>query len=124
MASTIEQLHDSSAPTAAEPFVVAIAPSLFVGNRQRLKQDILDAIYAGTRKFVFDFSNTGYIDTTGLGVLVSISKQVRDAHGALVLCGLNEDLRLHFEMTKLDTLFAIVDTRDRALEYIATIATA
>jgi len=33
----------------------------------------------------------------------------------LVLAGLNEDLRTLFELTKLDTLFTIVDDRAQAL---------
>jgi len=31
------------------------------------------------------------------------------------LAGLNEDLRALFELTKLDTLFAITDTAEQAL---------
>jgi anti-sigma B factor antagonist len=50
-----------------------------------------------------------------LGALVSISKKVREHGGELRLAGLNEDLRSLFELTKLDTLFAITDTPDQAL---------
>ncbi len=53
---------------------------------------------------------------TGLGVLVSMSKKIREAGGELRLAGLNEDLRTLFELTKLDSLFAIKDTMEEALE--------
>jgi anti-sigma B factor antagonist len=46
---------------------------------------------------------------------VSISKKVREQGGELRLSGLNEDLRSLFELTKLDTLFSISDTAERAL---------
>jgi anti-sigma B factor antagonist len=46
---------------------------------------------------------------------VSISKRVREAGGELRLSGLNEDLRSLFELTKLDTLFAIAETPQQAL---------
>ncbi len=69
----------------------------------------------GERKFVIDFTNTGYIDSSGLGVLVSLSKKIREQGGELRLASLNEDLRTLFELTKLDTLFKIADTRDEAL---------
>jgi anti-sigma B factor antagonist len=62
-----------------------------------------------------DFSKTGYIDSSGLGALVSISKKVREQGGDLRLSGLNEDLRSLFELTKLDTLFAIADSSAQAL---------
>lgn len=95
--------------------VVAVDGQLIVGNRQELKQKILDALEAGDRKFLIDFTRTGYIDSSGLGVLVSLSKKIRDQGGDLRLAGLNEDLKTLFELTKLDTLFAISDTAVEAL---------
>ena len=68
------------------------------------------------KTFVIDFANTGYIDSSGLGVLVSLSKKIREQGGELRLAGLNEDLRTLFELTKLDTLFKISDSRAEALQ--------
>jgi len=95
--------------------VVDVEGQLIVGNRQELKQKILEALEAGDRKFLIDFTRTGYIDSSGLGVLVSLSKKIRDEGGDLRLAGLNEDLRTLFELTKLDTLFAISNTATEAL---------
>jgi anti-sigma B factor antagonist len=86
--------------------LVQVEGQLIVGNRQELKDLIQAAI---------DFSRTGYIDSSGLGALVSISKRVRESGGELRLAGLNEDLRSLFELTKLDTLFAIAETPQQAL---------
>jgi anti-sigma B factor antagonist len=69
---------------------------------------------AGEQKFVVDFSETGYIDSSGLGVLVSLSKKIREAGGDLRLAGLNDDLRTLFELTKLDTLFTIMGSAEEA----------
>lgn len=95
--------------------VLGVDGQLIVGNRHELKQKVLDAVEAGERKFLIDFSSTGYIDSSGLGVLVSLSKKIREAGGELRLAGLNEDLRTLFELTKLDTLFAITESLDEAL---------
>ena len=96
--------------------VVSVEGQLIVGNRQELKQKVLDEIERGERKFLVDFSQTGYIDSSGLGVLVSLSKKIREHGGELRLTNLNEDLKTLFELTKLDTLFQIAETRQRALE--------
>jgi len=96
--------------------VVDVEGQLIVGNRQELKQKVLEELEDGERKFVIDFANTGYIDSSGLGVLVSLSKKIREQGGELRLAALNEDLRTLFELTKLDTLFKIADTRAQALE--------
>jgi anti-sigma B factor antagonist len=95
--------------------VVRVEGQLIVGNRQELKDLIGGALDRGERKFLIDFARTGYIDSSGLGALVSLSKRVRELGGELRLSGLNEDLRSLFELTKLDTLFAIADTPEQAL---------
>ena len=95
--------------------IVEIDGQLIVGNRQELKQKMLEALDGGARKLVVDFTKTGYIDSSGLGVLVSLSKKIREQGGELRLAALNEDLRTLFELTKLDTLFQIAGTREQAL---------
>ncbi len=95
--------------------VLGIDGQLIVGNRHELKQKILDALESGDRRFLIDFSDTGYIDSSGLGVLVSLSKKIREVNGELRLAGLNEDLLTLFELTKLDALFAISESPDEAL---------
>jgi anti-sigma B factor antagonist len=95
--------------------VVRVEGQLIVGNRTELKELVQRALEGGARKFLLDFSKTGYIDSSGLGALVSISKKVREEGGELRLAGLNDDLRSLFELTKLDTLFAIAETSEQAL---------
>ena len=95
--------------------VLGVDGQLIVGNRHELKQKILDALESGDRRFLIDFSDTGYIDSSGLGVLVSLSKKIREVNGELRLAGLNEDLHTLFELTKLDALFAISASPDEAL---------
>ena len=96
--------------------VVDVEGQLIVGNRHELKQKVLEELEKGERKFIVDFEKTGYIDSSGLGVLVSLSKKIREQGGELRLANLNEDLRTLFELTKLDTLFHISDSRDGALQ--------
>jgi anti-sigma B factor antagonist len=87
--------------------IIEVEGQLIVGNRQELKQLVLDAIDKGAKKVLVDFARTGYIDSSGLGVLVSLAKKIREGDG---------DLQTLFELTKLDTLFQISQTREHALE--------
>ena len=98
-----------------EVTVVDVDGELTVTNRGELKERVLARISEGDDAFVIDFSKTGYIDSSGLGVLVSLSKRIREENGRLKLAGLNQDLRTLFELTKLDTLFQIADNRAAAL---------
>jgi anti-sigma B factor antagonist len=99
-----------------EVTLIEVEGQLIVGNRQELKQQVLEQLEGGDLKFVIDFANTGYIDSSGLGVLVSLSKKIREQGGELRLSSLNEDLRTLFELTKLDTLFRIADDKGQALD--------
>ena len=96
--------------------VVKVEGQLIVGNRQELKALIQEAMEAGERKFLIDCAQTAYIDSSGLGALVTISKKIRENGGELRLAGLNEDLRSLFELTKLDSLFHITPSVADALQ--------
>ena len=88
--------------------VVSIGGQLVTANRHELKEAVLSELESGGKRFRVDFSDTGYVDSSGLGVLVSVSKRIREGGGSLQLSGLNEDLVTLFALTKLDTLFEIV----------------
>jgi len=94
---------------------VAVDGHLVVANRQEFKQLVLDEVEQGARRVLIDFTDTGYIDSSGLGALVSLGKRIREHGGELRLSGLNEDLRTLFELTRLDTLFHLYDLRSDAL---------
>lgn len=105
----------TSHTTADGVVMVAVEGQLIVGNRQELKNLVHEALERGGRKFIVDCTRTGYIDSSGLGALVSMSRKVRETGGEMRIAGLNEDLRSLFELTKLDTLFEILETPEQAL---------
>lgn len=76
---------------------------------------VLDAMEQGARTVVVDFADASYIDSSGLGALVSLSRRLRDAGGDLRLVGLSDELRTLFELTRLDALFPLFATRADAM---------
>jgi anti-sigma B factor antagonist len=96
--------------------IVTVNGHLVVTNRQEFKQAILDAADQGVKLVVVDFSTAGYIDSSGLGALVSLSRRLREAGGDLRLVGLNDELRTLFELTRLDALFPLYASCTDALE--------
>jgi anti-sigma B factor antagonist len=90
---------------SGDTVVVGVEGQLIAGNRQQLRDAITTELDRGAKAFVIDFAETGYIDSAGLGALVSISKRVRESQATLSLTNLNDDLHTLFELTKLDTLF-------------------
>jgi anti-sigma B factor antagonist len=92
--------------------VFGIEGQLVAGNRQQLREGVLNEIERGAHSIVIDFADTGYVDSAGLGVLVSLSKKIREASASLRLVNLNDDLRTLFELTRLDTLFDLSGRTD------------
>ncbi|WP_420440717.1 STAS domain-containing protein [Candidatus Palauibacter sp.] len=104
-----------SIQTLGTSTLVAVGGQLTINNRGEFKERVLARVADGDTDFVIDFSEADYIDSSGLGVLVSLSKHIRDAGGRLTLAGLNEDLQRLFALTRLDSLFEIVESRAAAL---------
>lgn len=95
--------------------VVQVPGELTAENREAFREAVLDRLRAGERRFVFDFQGAGYIDSSGLGVLVSLARRIREGGGELRLAALNEDLLTLFQLTRLDTVFQISESRATAL---------
>lgn len=86
---------------------IALVDSLVVGTRQALKIRVVDAIAAGTTTVILDLATCPWIDSSGLGVLVSIARKLREAGGSLVLEQVNEDLRVLLELSRMDTVLTV-----------------
>lgn len=68
---------------------------------------------------IFDLSEVGYFGSVFLALLLRCHKYVKSRGGELVLCGASEMATELLQITALDTLWAIYDTREEALEAIS-----
>jgi anti-anti-sigma factor len=67
---------------------------------------------------VFDLGQVSYFGSVFLALLLRCHKLVRQKGGELVLCGASQLARELLQITNLDTLWAIYDTREEALEAV------
>ena len=88
--------------------VVDVGPELSLRSGGDVKAAVAGEVESGQRQFVFDFARTEFIDSAGLGALISMSRLVHSHEGTVRLMRLNDDMRRLFELTKLDTLFDVV----------------
>ena len=78
---------------------------LITANRGELRQLALDALEDGARRFTVDLSDTTYIDSSGLGALVAVSKRIHEQRGRIRLLHPSEDVRSLLRLTNLDSCF-------------------
>lgn len=87
-------------------------------NSAELKVELLKLFESGKRNIVIDLSEVRFVDSSGLGVLVSGFKNASARNGSLNLCGLQQQVRSMFELTRLHRVFDIFQTREEALAAI------
>lgn len=73
---------------------------------------------AGEPKFVLDFANVAHLSSSALGILITLSKRVREKGGQLRLCGIQPALLEVFTITRLNEIFRIFPNRQEAIESI------
>lgn len=69
----------------------------------------------GIVRLIVDLDAVTFIDSTALAVLVQGMKHSRQQDGDLILCGLQQPVRIIFELTRLDKAFRIYPTQADAL---------
>jgi anti-sigma B factor antagonist len=100
--------------TFAGVLVVECSGRLVLGeesaNLRHLVRDLLNEY----KQIVFDLGALTYIDSSGLGVLVSLYTTAQKAGGAIKLANLNPRLRDVLQITKVVTVFEIFERAEDA----------
>ena len=98
-----------------DAYVISLAGEVDLYTAPEFKQQLLDVISQGGKNVIVDFSNTTFIDSTTLGVLVGGVKRLRTNDGQLSLVCSDRNITKIFEITGLDRVFAIYGSRDEAV---------
>jgi anti-sigma B factor antagonist len=103
-----------------DAYVISLAGEVDLYTAPEFKQQLLDVISLGGKNVIVDFSNTTFIDSTTLGVLVGGVKRLRTNDGQLSLVCSDRNITKIFEITGLDRVFTIYATRDEAIDQLKT----
>ncbi len=95
--------------------VVTPEGRLDLASASEFKQTLNDIVEAGDRILVVDLSNVSFVDSSGLGALISGMKATRLAGGDLRIAQVGEQARLILELTTLDKVMKIYPTVEEAL---------
>jgi anti-sigma B factor antagonist len=96
--------------------VVVREERLDAHNSDELKIEINRLFESGTKELLVDLKEVRFIDSSGLGVLVSGYKNAATHQGSIKLCSLQTQVKSMFELTRLHRVFDIYQTMDEALE--------
>ena len=100
--------------------LVELSGQIDLHTAPQLKEHLLSAIDDGAVDVVVDLSQTTFIDSMTLGILLGAVKRLRPRGGQLRIVTADPSIRKIFEITLLDRVFSLYETRDAALERAAS----
>jgi anti-sigma B factor antagonist len=106
-------------PIDAERHVLAVRGEIDLFTAPELKQVLAESIEAGRVRIIVDLTETTFLDSTALGVLIGAVKRLRSRDGALAIVNIDENIAKTFEITGLDQIFTILTTREAAVDAVA-----
>lgn len=101
--------------------VLQCGGSLDADSVAGFKKIAYDLVSGGSTRFVIDCSGLNFIDSMGLGVLISLLRRVRQQQGDVKVAALNEDVKTIFEITRLHRLFDVCSDSDAAVQKFSDI---
>jgi len=98
-----------------EVVVVAVpGPSLDATNSKKFKEKIAPTVQSATR-LVLDLSAVQFVDSSGLGAVLSCLRLLNERGGDLKVCGLSKGVRALFELIRMHKVVEIYNTKEEAL---------
>lgn len=84
-----------------------------------LINSVAKSVEEGRLKFIFDLTELRYMNSSGLNVLINLLTKIRNNSGEVVICNVNKKIRELLIITKLSTMFNIVDSGKQAVEQLS-----
>jgi anti-sigma B factor antagonist len=95
--------------------VVSVSGEVDLFTAPEFKQRVMAPIAAGVERVVVDLTNTTFIDSSSLGVLIGAHRRLKTRGGRLVVACSNEAIVKTFRITGLDGVFTVVGSVEDAL---------
>ena len=96
---------------------VALIPvdELDASNAGEFKRDIAPVLQANS-KLVFDLGQMRFVDSSGLGAMLSCLRQLSAKGGDLKLCKMSNQVRALFEIVRMHRIFDIYGSKEEAVK--------
>ena len=98
--------------------LIAVSGEIHVSTAPQFSRRLNDAIGQGKTAVVLDLSDVTFIDSTGLSVLLNGLRRVTRRGGRMAIVCTNPTVLRLFEITRLDTTFDIVGSREDAVKAV------
>ena len=87
-------------------------------HSSQIKKSFSQVQEEGEKNIVLDLNKVSFIDSTGLGILISLMRHLNEQEGRLQLSGLQDEVKSIFEITRLFRVFEISQSVEQAIQEI------
>jgi anti-sigma B factor antagonist len=94
--------------------IKTLSDTLDFNNVKDFKQQILPNL-TSHKLVLLDLQSLNFIDSSGLGALLSALRTVNDGGGALKIYNMTKPVRALFELVRMHRIFAIYNTKEEAI---------
>lgn len=108
------QVHIETLNNGTTSVIAIQGDTLDAGNVQAFKES-LQPVLESHQNILIDMSGLAFVDSSGLGALLSTLRTVNNKNGQLKLFAMSKPVQALFELVRMHRIFAIYDTRDAAL---------
>ncbi len=95
--------------------ILSLTGRLDLSNGGKLKEEVKNVLKSGKSSIHLNLGNVEFVNSSGLGSLVSIMKEIRLQKGRLTLSDLADYVQEIFDITQLSHIFEIFATEKKAL---------
>ena len=89
--------------------------TLDASNATEFKNEINAILEQSQVKVLLDMQNLKFVDSSGLGAIISCLRKLKSVGGDLKLCQMSASVRALFELVRLHRIFDIFDSRDEGI---------
>ncbi|MDR7871418.1 MAG: STAS domain-containing protein [Tissierellaceae bacterium] len=89
--------------------IISVIPEgdIDIYTSHKFKETVLNSYEKNKGDVSIDGSNLEYVDSTGLGALISILKKVKETDNKVIISNLKPNIKKLFSITELDKVFTI-----------------
>lgn len=113
-------MHFSVDPVANDTAIVSVGDYLDFRNAWDFTVMLKDRLRQGTRKFILDFSGTRSIDSTGLGSIFTLYRQLKPLSGMICFASASDTIRITLQLTRSYKVFQQFPTVEEAQKAVCT----
>jgi anti-anti-sigma factor len=112
------QIEQTNHTTADGNSIIVLTPvgRLDITTAWQFRLKLQECISKITPNLVVNLGQVNFIDSSGLTSLVAGMRDADKAKGSFRICNVHPEAKLVFEVTMMDSVFAIFDTEEEALE--------